>query len=337
MRFVDQASITVRSGKGGNGCASFRRERFIPKGGPDGGDGGKGGDLVLRASGKLLTLYDLRLRKVYEAKNGQPGMGKDRYGKNAEDLVLDLPVGTQVFELNEDGGRTLVADLTLPGQTWTACQGGRGGRGNIHFKSSTNRTPRFSEPGSPGQEKQLRLELKVLADVGLLGLPNAGKSTLLAAVSAARPKVAAYPFTTLRPHLGVLQNQAGDRLVMADIPGLIEGASQGQGLGHDFLKHLERTRLLVHIQSCEDANEADPFAGFALLNEELARFDPDLARKPQVLAINKIDLLDRAGLDGLRQKARDRGLSVLFISALRGDGLHDLVAEIWRRLADTAP
>jgi GTP-binding protein len=331
MRFVDEAEITVRSGKGGAGCVSFRREKFIPKGGPDGGDGGKGGDVILRAAQKLLTLYDFRLKRLYEARNGRPGMGRDRYGKNAEDLVLDLPVGTLVFEVFPDGSQQQAADLTEDGSQVTVCEGGIGGRGNIHFKSPTNRAPRRAEPGRPGQEKRLRLELKILADVGLLGLPNAGKSTFIAAVSAARPKIAAYPFTTLTPNLGVLHDDTGGRLVIADIPGLIEGASRGLGLGHSFLRHVERTRLLVHILSAENLDERDPFAGFALLDAELAAYDPELARKPQLRVLNKIDLLAPEALAAVRAEAERRGIELFCISALRGDGLAELVAEIRRR------
>ena len=331
MRFIDEATITVRSGKGGNGCVSFRREKYIPKGGPDGGDGGKGGDVVLMAAERILTLFDFRLKRLYEARNGEGGMGKDRFGANAADLVLELPVGTQVFEAAEDGSETLVADLTIPGEPVVVCKGGDGGRGNIHFKSAVNQAPRRAEKGWPGQEKHLRLVLKILADVGLLGLPNAGKSTFLAAVSAARPKIAAYPFTTLTPNLGVLHDDEGRRLVIADIPGLIEGASQGLGLGHKFLKHVERTRFLVHLLGTDEIREDDPFLGFRLLDEELERFDPRLARKDQIRVVNKIDLLDAAALDALKSKAAAAGLSVFFVSALRGDGLEDLVDEIWRR------
>lgn len=343
MRFVDEAIITARSGKGGNGCASFRRERFIPKGGPDGGDGGRGGDVIFRASTKLVTLYDFRLKRHYEAKNGQPGMGSDKYGRAADPLVLELPVGTLVFEVTEDEQgapcERLLADLVEDGQEVIICKGGDGGRGNIHFKSPTNRAPRRCEEGWPGEDKKLRLELKMLADVGLLGLPNAGKSTFIAAVSAARPKIAAYPFTTLVPNLGVIQDDVGHRMIIADIPGLIEGASQGLGLGHTFLKHVERTRFLVHILSCEDLvhdQEADPFAGFGLLDEELARFDSRLAEKKQIRVINKIDLLDEEALDRLQARAqeyeRETGQTIHLLSALRGDGLEAFVDLLWQRL-----
>lgn len=332
MRFVDEATITVRSGKGGDGCVSLRREKFVPKGGPDGGDGGKGGDVIFRGTDKLLTLHDFRLKRLYQARNGQPGMGKDRYGKAAADLVVDLPVGTLVYETFEDGSEELIADLTEIGTEISICKGGRGGRGNIHFKSSTNRTPRYAEDGKPGEERSIRLELKILADVGLLGLPNAGKSTFISAISAARPKIAAYPFTTLSPNLGVIEDDLYNRMVIADIPGLIEGASQGLGLGHKFLKHVERTRFLVHILSCEDLNADDPFSGFELLNEELRQFDPRLSDRKQIHVINKIDLLSPEELERLKGVAESSGLELFFISALKGDGLDQLVGKMWNLL-----
>jgi GTP-binding protein len=330
MRFVDEAVITARSGKGGNGCVSFRRERFIPKGGPDGGDGGKGGDVILRAEERLLTLQDFKLQRVYEAKNGQPGMGKDRYGAAADDLVVDAPPGTLVFEVREDGGESLLADLTEPGQSVVVCKGGRGGRGNIHFKSSTRQAPRIAEDGKPGEEKRLRLELKILADVGLAGLPNAGKSTFLGAVSRAQPKIGSYPFTTLTPNLGVTEDEHGRRLVLADIPGLIEGASQGAGLGHDFLKHVERTRLLLHLASVEDVDLDSPWDAFELIDEELARYDPQLAGKPQVRALNKIDLLGAQELERLEAALEQAPHPVLLVSAKEGEGVEELMARVRR-------
>ena len=276
MKFVDEATITVRSGKGGNGCASLRREANVPKGGPDGGDGGKGGDVIFRGTDRLMTLYDFRLHRHYFAKNGQQGMGRDRYGKAADDLYVDLPVGTLIYQVFEDEDGTtheeLIADLVEDGTEIVICKGGDGGRGNLHFKSSTNRTPRYAEPGFPGEEKSIRLELKILADVGLLGLPSAGKSTFISKVSAARPKIAPYPFTTLVPNLGVIENDRFERMVIADIPGLIEGASEGRGLGITFLKHVERTRFLVHILAVEDLNREDPLDGYAMLDQELAEY-----------------------------------------------------------------
>ncbi len=335
MRFVDEATITIRSGKGGNGCASFRRERYIPRGGPDGGDGGKGGDVIFRGSDKLMTLYDFRLKRIYTSKNGLPGMGKDRYGRAADDLVVDLPVGTLIYEITEDKNNEpheeLIADLVDHGHEVLICQGGNGGRGNIHFKTSTNRTPRQFEEGWPGQERKLRLELKILADAGLLGLPNAGKSTFIAQVSAARPKIGAYPFTTLTPNLGVLERKPWERMIIADIPGLIEGASQGMGLGHTFLKHVERTRLLVHILSAEElvTDGGNPFAGFELLNDELKQFDATLGEKPQLMVINKIDLLTEERLAELKNAAKQAGLEIMFMSALNGVGVQKVVDKLW--------
>lgn len=334
MRFVDEAEITVRSGRGGNGCVSFRREKYIPKGGPDGGDGGRGGDVIFRAKAKLLTLYDFRLKRLYEARNGQSGQGRERTGASAENLIVDVPVGTLIYESGEDGEQTLLADLAEDGRTMCVAKGGRGGKGNTHFKSPTMRTPRFAQPGEEGLEKRLRLELKILADVGIIGLPNAGKSTLITALSAARPKIAPYPFTTLTPNLGVLRRETGQTLVLADIPGLVAGAHEGRGLGHTFLKHVERTRFLLHLLSVEEISlEADPWAGFALLNEELVRFDPVLADKPQLLAVNKVDLWPADKLASLRDLAQEQGLEVHFISALTGVGLEGLEKLIWELTA----
>ncbi len=343
MRFVDEAVITVRAGKGGNGCVSFRREKFIPRGGPDGGNGGGGGSVIFRASRRLLSLYDFRLKRLYEAKNGQPGMGSQCDGRNAEDLVLDLPEGTLIFEVTEEGSRFL-ADLGEAGAEYVAAHGGRGGKGNEHFKSSTMRAPRFAQKGEPGEEKTLRLELKILADVGLIGLPNAGKSTFISAVSAARPKIAAYPFTTLIPNLGVIidEHDPDKRLIIADIPGLIEGAHEGAGLGTRFLKHVERTRFLVHLLSAEEV--ADPethpeevFSGFDLVNEELARFDPALSARRQIQVINKIDLLTPEKLDDLKAFAQAQGRELFFISAKDGIGLEAVLEVMWQMHESLAP
>lgn len=333
MRFVDEARISVQAGDGGNGSVHFRREKFIPKGGPDGGDGGDGGSVILRADGRLLTLYDFRLKRHYAAQNGQHGMGRQMYGRKGDDLVLHLPVGTLIF-LEEEGEERLLADLAEADQEVVIARGGMGGKGNLHFKSSTTRAPRFAQPGQPGEAKNLRLELKLLADVGLLGLPNAGKSTFLSKVSAARPKIAPYPFTTLVPNLGVLIDEydPGKRLVIADIPGLIEGASQGQGLGMRFLKHVERTRFLLHILSAEDVDDDNPWAGFELIDQELASFDDELAEHPQLRVINKTDLLPPERLEELKEKAAAAGQKIYFISALTGEGLPELVEELWRML-----
>ena len=338
MRFVDEAKITVKAGNGGRGCISFRREKFIPRGGPDGGDGGDGGSVYLVADKRLLSLYDFRLKRFYEAQNGAPGKGSQCNGKKGEDLVLALPAGTLVFEEIENGEKFL-ADLSQPGETVLVAQGGRGGKGNEHFKSSTMRAPKFAQPGEPGQEARLRLELKILADAGIIGLPNAGKSTFISKVSAARPKIADYPFTTLVPNLGVMIDEADPekRLVLADIPGLIENAHQGQGLGHRFLKHIERTRFLVHILSAEDVNEDNPWAGFELINDELAKFDPVLATRKQIEVINKIDLLPEDKLQALMARAAKDGRQIYFISAKNNIALEPLVEELWKlkELQDT--
>lgn len=338
MRFVDEAIIKVRSGKGGNGCASLRREANLPKGGPDGGDGGKGGDVVIRGTDRLMSLYDFRLQRHYFARNGEGGMGRDRYGKAADTLYLDLPVGTLIYEVteHEDGttSEQLIADLVENGTEIVICEGGKGGRGNLHFKSSTNRTPRHAEPGFPGEEKRIRLELKILADVGLLGLPSAGKSTFISKISAAKPKIAAYHFTTLVPNLGVIENDSYDRMVIADIPGLIEGAHEGRGLGIQFLKHVERTRFLVHLLAVEDLDREDPVSGYDMLTQELREYSPELAERTQVRAINKIDTLSDNELADLKAKVEESGEKVFFISALTGEGIDDILEEMWRQLAE---
>ncbi len=351
MRFVDEAVITVKAGKGGHGCISFRREKFVPRGGPDGGDGGNGGNVLVRADARLLSLYDFRLKRNYEAQNGQPGMGSQCHGRKGENLVLHLPEGTLIYEQGPEG-ETLVADLTDTETEFVLAHGGRGGKGNEHFKSSTMRAPRFAQPGEVGEERSLRLELKILADAGLVGLPNAGKSTFISKVSAARPKIAAYPFTTLIPNLGVMIDEfdPGQRMVIADIPGLIEGAHTGLGLGTRFLKHVERTRFIVHILSAEDINLEDlraddmsvgnPFAGFDLINAELSQFDAALSERMQVEVINKIDLLDDESLELLKARAKAEQRDIFFISAMEGTGIAELVAHLWKMrstLAQNAP
>ncbi len=333
MRFVDEATISVRAGKGGHGCISFRREKFVPRGGPDGGDGGNGGNVLVRADGRLLSLYDFRLQKRYEAQNGQPGMGSQCHGRKGENTILHLPEGTLIFE-ETVAGEVLIADLTDPEAEFIIAKGGRGGKGNEHFKSSTMRAPRFAQPGELGEERTLRLELKILADAGLIGLPNAGKSTFLSCVSAARPKIAAYPFTTLTPNLGVLIDEydPGKRMVIADIPGLIEGAHLGQGLGHRFLKHVERTRFMVHILSVEDINiddEENMWAGFDLINAELCQFDSELGMRTQVEVVNKIDTVDAETLEKLMHCAKAHNREIFFISAKDNIGIEPLVAHIW--------
>ena len=332
MRFVDEAVITVRSGRGGRGCISFRREKFIPRGGPDGGDGGDGGSVVIRASSKLHSLYDFRLKRLYEAENGQPGQGSQCHGRNGENIVLDLPVGTQVYVLEHGKRGELLCDLAEEGDEFVIVGGGRGGKGNEHFKSPTMRAPRFAQPGEPGEERSLGLELKILADCGLLGLPNAGKSTFISKVSAARPKIANYAFTTLEPNLGVMLDD-GDysrRMIIADIPGLVEGAHTGYGLGHRFLRHVERTRFLVHILSATDISMDDPWSGFDLINAELALFAPELAERRQIQVINKIDAAEPEMLEALKARAEEDGRELFFISALNEEGLEPLVERMWR-------
>ena len=289
MKFIDEAKIEVVAGKGGNGAASFRREKFVPRGGPDGGDGGKGGSVWAMADENLNTLVEYRFVKRYQAKNGEKGHGSDRYGAGADDIVLNMPVGTLIRDADTD---EIVADLTHHGQKVCLAKGGKGGLGNIHFKSSVNRAPKQATPGEEGEAKNLILELKVLADVGLLGMPNAGKSTLIRAVSAARPKVADYPFTTLHPNLGVVRMDENHSFVMADIPGLIEGAAEGAGLGHRFLRHLSRTGLLLHVVDLAPFDEAVSPAGEALaIINELRKYDEELYGKPRWLVLNKLDML----------------------------------------------
>ncbi len=289
MRFVDEATIEVIAGDGGNGSASFRREKYVPRGGPDGGDGGRGGSIYAVADRNINTLIDYRYARIHRARSGENGRGADQYGRGAEDIVLRVPVGTVITEA-ESG--SLVADLAAHGQQALIARGGKGGLGNIHFKSSTNRAPRKTTAGEAGEQRMLKLELKVLADVGLLGLPNAGKSTFIRAVSAARPKVADYPFTTLAPNLGVVRTDVGKSFVIADIPGLIDGAAEGAGLGHQFLRHLQRTRLLLHIVDLAPFDpEADPVHDARSIVEELRRYDESLYRKPRWLVLNKLDLI----------------------------------------------
>jgi len=331
MRFVDEAIISVKAGKGGRGCMSFRREKFVPRGGPDGGDGGNGGSIFVRAAERLISLYDFRLQRHYEAGNGQPGMGSQCNGRKGEDLILELPIGTQIYEQTQEG-ECLFADLSVRDAPVLVAEGGRGGKGNEHFKSSTLRAPRFAQPGEPGEERKLRLELKILADAGIIGLPNAGKSTFISRISAAKPKIANYPFTTLTPNLGVMihEHDPGKRLVVADIPGLIEGAHCGQGLGHRFLRHIERTRFLVHVLSIEDISLDNPWAGFDLINEELELFDAELAKRRQILVINKCDLRRPDEIRDLQERAEQDGRAVHCISAKQGEGVDEVADLMWR-------
>ena len=321
MPFIDEAAITVRAGDGGRGCSSFRREKFVARGGPDGGNGGNGGSVLLEVSPHMSTLLDFRYRKIFKAKRGQHGMGKKMHGKNAPDLVIAVPPGTLVYD--SDSGK-LLADLTRPGDTLTAARGGRGGRGNAVFVTSVIHAPDRADPGKPGGERNLRLSLKLIANIGLVGLPNAGKSTLLSRISRARPKIADYPFTTLSPVLGVVLHRE-EEFVVADLPGLIEGAHRGAGLGHRFLKHVERTEGLVHVLDASDAPEKIADA-FRIVNEEMEKFRPDLAQRPAILAFNKMDLT------GARKSA-EKALALLnlmegdayYISAATGSGIPALL------------
>ena len=327
MRFIDEATIEVAAGDGGRGCVSFLRQRFQPKGGPDGGDGGKGGDVIIRASDSVATLADHSYLRHFRAGRGGHGQGADKSGRGGEDKLIEVPVGTLVQDL--DTGETL-ADLTARGQEIVAARGGRGGKGNRHFTTSTNRAPRFAQPGEPGEQRKLRLELKLLADVGLVGLPNAGKSSLIAAASAARPKVADYPFTTLTPNLGVCQVGDNPPFTMADIPGLVEGAHQGAGLGLKFLKHVERCRVFVYVI---DLSRENPLDQLDALAAELLAYSPELAGRAALVAANKLDLPDAAAqVEEFQREVGDRGLTVLGISALTGQGVPELLAELDRRL-----
>lgn len=294
MKFIDEVIIEVQAGDGGNGCVSFRRERFVPRGGPDGGDGGKGGDVVLLASPRKRTLHHFQFKRQFRARNGSHGMGQQKTGRNGEDLVIEVPVGTLC--LNAVTGE-IVEDLVEAGQTAVIAKGGRGGQGNERFKTSTHRAPRFAQPGQPGEALALKLELKLLADVGLIGFPNAGKSTLISAISSATPKIGSYPFTTLSPNLGVVKDHGGEPFVVADIPGLIEGAHQGAGLGTRFLRHVDRTRILVHLIDASALDEGDPLAPYNIINRELALYGHGLSEKPQVAVLNKMDI------PGTEQKA----------------------------------
>jgi len=331
--FADHAEIEARAGAGGHGCMSFRREKYIPKGGPDGGDGGDGGNVIAVHDPGVQTLLDFRSRRHWRAKNGLPGEGKDKTGARGADIELPLPAGVQIHDL--DTGE-LIADLA-EGDRVVIARGGKGGYGNAHFKSAVNQAPRETTEGEPGEERRLRLELKLIADVGLVGMPNAGKSTLLRAISAATPKVADYPFTTLRPHLGIAELDVERRLVFADIPGLIEGAAEGHGLGHDFLKHVERARTIVHVVEADPPEDADPVQNYRAIREELADYSPALAEKPEIIVISKTDLLTEPGaaqdaVDRFRKELK-LGASelVLGVSSATGHGVRELLEACWER------
>jgi GTPase len=328
--FIDEAMITVQSGKGGDGAVHFRREKYVPRGGPDGGDGGRGGDVILEVQPTLNTLSRFRHQRKFRAQDGARGAKQNMTGRSAEDLIVPVAPGTLVYNKET---QELLGDLVDPGQRLVVAKGGRGGRGNARFATSTNQTPRIGERGEPGQSLLLRLELKLIADVGIVGVPNAGKSTLLSAVTNATPKIAPYPFTTLEPNLGVADLDEDTSLVLADIPGLIEGAHMGVGLGHDFLRHIQRTRVLIHLL---DGLAEDPILDLAQINSELALFDPQLGRKPQVIALNKMDLPEvRQRWPELQKALKKRGHKALAISAVSGENTRELLFQAARLLVET--
>ncbi len=325
--FIDEVEIFVKAGDGGNGCASFRREKYIPKGGPDGGDGGDGGCVLFKANGSVDTLMDFKGKHHWKAQRGEDGSGKSCYGKNGENLIIDVPTGTIIIDT--DIG-LVIKDLNQDEMTVCVCNGGKGGRGNKHFATSVNQTPRDSEAGSQGQTRNLKLELKLIADIGLAGLPNAGKSTLLSKISAARPKIASYPFTTLVPNLGIIELSGYRRFVVADIPGLIEGSHEGHGLGHDFLKHIERTRILVHLVDVGAEDGTDPVENYHTIRNELNRHSKELAGKPEIIVASKMDLdYDGEKLKAFRQAL---GKEVLPISSISGVGLDELNELMWQNV-----
>ncbi|MCE9577096.1 MAG: GTPase ObgE [Deltaproteobacteria bacterium] len=333
MQFIDEAIIQVRAGDGGDGSSAMRREDNVPRGGPSGGDGGDGGSILIVADPQLGTLLDFKYKRHYKADGGEPGRNKDQYGKRGDDLTLRVPVGTVVYD-DESGAE--LADLLTAGTQFTVARGGVGGRGNIHFKTPWNQAPRTAEAGTPGEERRLRLELKLLADVGLLGYPNVGKSTFISRVSRARPKVADYPFTTLVPNLGVVQLSGERDFVIADIPGLIEGAADGAGLGHQFLRHVERCRVLLHIveDSFTTGDEREPLKDFDTINRELERYAPGLASKPQLVALNKLDAgTHSASVEELVAAFAARGITLHPISAATGEGIPALLEKMWPYVA----
>jgi GTP-binding protein len=328
--FVDEVSVTVKAGRGGDGSCSFRREMFVPRGGPDGGDGGDGGDVIFTASQRLTTLLDLRYQRHYEAEDGKPGSGSNCTGRRGKSVEILMPVGTVVYDLPTGD---ILADLVADGESVTVARGGKGGRGNSHFATSTNRVPTQFEHGTSGEAFELRIELKLLADVGLIGFPNAGKSTLIAAISAARPKIADYPFTTLVPNLGVVRYAEDRSFVVADIPGLIEGAHEGKGLGIQFLRHIERTSLLLHLIDVSEAAVQDPIDSFDIMRQELAAYDPGVAKRPFAVVPTKIDALgDGSRLSSLRSLCRRRKIPCVPVSSATRAGLTELITFVGQRI-----
>lgn len=324
MQFVDFVKVHVKAGDGGNGCVSFRREKYVPKGGPSGGDGGRGGHIIFRATKELNTLLDLRYQREYKAERGQHGMGKNMHGKDGKDRIIPVPVGTLIKDADTE---EVYADLNKEGMDAVIAKGGRGGLGNAHFATPTRQTPRFAQPGEKGEEKNLIIELKLLADVGLIGLPNAGKSTLISVISSAKPKIADYPFTTLMPNLGVVKVEDYRSFVVADIPGLIEGAHRGAGLGFQFLRHVERTTILLHLVDVSDILESDPVDDLKKINKELELYSPELKKKPQAVAGTKIDIASsKKRLDKLSKYCKSKGMDFFPISAATGKGVKNLIS-----------
>jgi GTP-binding protein len=330
VKFIDEAKIYIKAGDGGRGCVSFRREKYVPRGGPNGGDGGHGGNVIMVARRNMSSLLDHRYQQHYRAQRGEHGRGKDQHGKNSEHLLIPVPMGTIVkdFETEE-----FLGDLTENNQELIVAKAGRGGKGNARFVSSTNQAPKEAEPGGEGEEKTLKLELKLLADVGLLGFPNAGKSTLISTISAARPKIADYPFTTLVPNLGVVSYGDGATFVLADIPGLIEGAHEGAGLGIQFLRHIERTKILIHLLDLSPITQRDPIEDYETMNRELKAYSEELSKKPQILALNKIDITEvREDLEKIEKHFSKSGIKTFPISSATGEGTKELVWEVVRHL-----
>ncbi|MDA7979927.1 MAG: GTPase ObgE [Pirellulales bacterium] len=327
--FVDRVEIGVEAGRGGDGCVSFRREKYVPRGGPDGGDGGDGGSIIIQAEPGVDSLASLTQKHIWKAKRGSHGQGSNRHGKSGEDIILRVPPGTMVLDAQHGN---LLKDMSTPGEEVVIAQGGGGGKGNARFKSATNQAPRAATPGEAGEVRQIRLELKVIADVGLLGKPNAGKSTLLSRLSRARPEIADYPFTTKHPNLGMVQVDMDRSFVMADIPGLIEGAHSGIGLGHEFLKHVERTRVLVHLVEPMPTDGGDPLDNYTAIREEVRLHDPALSQRPEIIAVSKGELPDAKAVQSLL--AEETGREVLVISAVTGEGLQRLIQRVIARLDD---
>jgi len=331
--FLDEAKICLQAGRGGDGIISFRREKYRPKGGPDGGNGGRGGDVILRADSSVNTLLKFKNKVHFKAQDGGRGGSNDKHGKDGQDLIISVPVGTLIKDLKTDA---LLADLSQSGDECMLARGGEGGKGNAHFKSSTWQAPRICERGAPGEERWIKLELKLLADVGIIGMPNVGKSTLISKISAARPKIAPYPFTTLEPHLGVVRVDEFSEFVAVDIPGLIEGAHEGRGLGDRFLKHIERTKLLIHLIDISGLEGRDPLEDFHKINHELGEYSQQLTKKPQIVAGNKIDLVDEAHIRKTSEHFAREGIKIMPISAVTGAGLNELVKSCYRKLKELA-